>query len=176
LVVILPPFFLAIYLAFSVKSAGFLLQINPVWLVGLQTFRVVVEIVLWLLFLDGMVPVQMTFEGQNFDVLVGLTAPVMAYILLRNQQFGLKWGIAWNIMGLGLLFNIIITSILSTPAPFRVFMNEPANIVVAYLPFVWLPGFLVPLALALHLLSLKQLWLKSKLNQPERTRKQTLVI
>jgi hypothetical protein len=71
-----------------------------------------------------------------------------------------------------LLFNIVIISILSTPTPFRFFMNEPANTIVAAWPFIWLPGFVVPMAFLLHVFSLKQLWAGSRSSKraaPEKT-------
>jgi hypothetical protein len=46
------------------------------------------------------------------------------------------------------------------PTPFRVFMNEPSNTIVAKFPIVWLPALLVPLAYGLHFLSLRQYWRK----------------
>jgi len=36
-------------------------------------------------------------------------------------------------------------------------MNEPANTMIAHLPFIWLPAFVVPVAYFLHIVSLKQL-------------------
>ena len=38
--------------------------------------------------------------------------------------------VLWNILGLGLLINIVAIAILSMPTPLRVFMNEPANTIV----------------------------------------------
>jgi len=50
--------------------------------------------------------------------------------------------------------------VLSTPMPFRLFMNEPANTFVTHFPYVWLPGIHVWTALFLHVLLLRQLWRK----------------
>ena len=65
--------------------------------------------------------------------------------------------IAYNFIGLVLLFNIVTVAILSIPGPFRYFMNEPANTIVTYFPIVFLPAFLVPLAYTLHFFPLRQL-------------------
>jgi hypothetical protein len=123
----------------------------------LQVFRVLVEIVLWLLFLQNQLPVQMTFEGRNFDILAGITAVIAANYFINNK----RWMIAWNIFGLLLLLNIVVIALLSMPTPFRVFHNEPSNIIVTHFPYVFLPTFLVPLAYLLHFISLKKLLLKS---------------
>ena len=65
--------------------------------------------------------------------------------------------LVWNLMGLALLVTIVVISILSLPMPLRVFINEPANTIVTRFPFIWLPGFLVPLAYTLHLFALRKL-------------------
>jgi hypothetical protein len=127
-------------------------------IIMLQTFRFFVEVLLWALFVQDLLPIQMTFEGWNFDILVALTAPFAAWWLV-----GRKWAlIIWNILGLCLLINIVTIALLSMPTPFRVFENEPANRALLDAPFILLPGMLVPLAYGLHFLSLRQLLTKPK--------------
>jgi hypothetical protein len=153
MIVLAVPLITMISLMFS-QSVKELLAIIPVQnIIRLQVFRVFVEILLWMLFLQNTLPVQMTFEGRNFDVLAGLTAPLAAFFLTRHRAAL----ITWNFLSLGLLINIILIAVLSLPTPFRVFMNEPANTIVGIFPYVWLPGLLVPLAYGLHFLSLRQL-------------------
>lgn len=126
-------------------------------LTQLQVFRVFVELILWLLFIQNLIPVQMTFEGYNWDVLTGITSLLAARYIL-NSKSGLM---AWNIFGLILLVNIVTIAILSMPTPLRVFDNEPANRIVTVFPFIYLPTLLVPLAYILHFLSLRKLRMKS---------------
>lgn len=153
MLVLVVPLITLILLTFSKTTTELLAYVPSKAIVALQVFRVFVEIILWMAFLQNLLPVQMTFEGRNFDVIAGLTAPVAAYFLARNKSAL----ILWNILSLGLLFNIISIAVLSLPTPLRMFMNEPANTIVATFPFVWLPGLLVPLAYGLHFLSLRQL-------------------
>ena len=54
--------------------------------------------------------------------------------------------------------NIVTIGIFSLPTEFRIFMNEPANTFVAYVPYVWLPAVLVQAALLGHLLIFRWLW------------------
>jgi uncharacterized membrane protein YhdT len=132
-----------------------LLHTPPESIIWIQSFRIVVEILIWRLFVDNLAPIQMTFEGRNFDILSGLTALVVAY-LVANKKISSKLVIAWNFACLALLLNIVTIAILSMPTPFRIFMNEPSNTIVARFPIVWLPALLVPLAYGLHFLSLRQ--------------------
>jgi hypothetical protein len=158
--VLLVPMITIVYLAFYSKTTQVILTHIPNHrLVRLQVFRVFVEILLWLLLLENLMPVQMSFEGRNFDILAGLTAPVIA-LLSYHQKISKTAMILWNIAGLGLLINIVTVAILSMPGPFRVFMNVPANTIVAQFPIALLPAFLVPLAYGLHFLSLRKLMLK----------------
>jgi hypothetical protein len=159
--VLVLPLVLALYFTFSPSFYEILSNIPEQNLIRLQSFRFFVEILLWMLFIDGILPKQMSFEGRNFDVLAGITAPIIAWLIASNKisKTGL---IVWNLVGLGLLSNIVSIAILSTPTPVRIFMNEPANTIVAYFPVSFLPGLLVPLAYTLHLFSLRQLLVKSK--------------
>jgi len=127
-------------------------------LIRLQVFRVFVELLLWACFVQNLLPVQMTFEGRNFDIISGILGMLVAYYFSHSR----KAMIAYNLVGLGLLINIVTTAILSLPTPFRVFMNEPANTLVAHPPFILLPGLLVPLAYGLHFLSFRQISLQEK--------------
>ena len=63
----------------------------------------------------------------------------------------------WNILGLALLANIVTVAVLSTPTPFRQFTGGPPNLLPSTFPFVWLPSFLVQVALGSHLLVFRQL-------------------
>ncbi|MEL7532870.1 MAG: hypothetical protein AAFN10_16240 [Bacteroidota bacterium] len=126
------------------------------WLPAAQSFRIIVEILLWLLFAASLLPKQLTFEGYNFDILSGLLGLTLAIMMYRTIRHPLRWLKLYNYVGLALLLTIVTMAILSMPTPFRQFMNEPSNEIVAQFPIVWLPAFLVPFAFALHLLSLQQ--------------------
>lgn len=160
LVLLLPLLSILGLTIFSSKLTEILRHVPPSHLVYIQSFRVVVELLIWMLFLQDLLPIQMTFEGYNFDVLTGLTAPFVAYFCLVKKQWPRWVGIAWNIGGLILVFTIVTIAIFSFPTPFRYFMNEPANRIVAQFPFVWLPAILVTIAYSMHFFSLKQLLMK----------------
>jgi hypothetical protein len=170
LLAVLPPIILLSILAFT-KGFASILAVTPAhWLVFFQSFRIAVELLLWQAYERGLLPVQMTFEGRNFDILSGILALLAGYMLWKHQKGARTVGIIYNFIGLILLLNIVIVAILSMPTPFRYFMNEPANTIVAQFPFIYLPGVLVVLAFAFHVFSLRQLFLgkdgsASKLNK-----------
>ncbi|WP_162426515.1 hypothetical protein [Pontibacter pudoricolor] len=159
-IIILIPLVAILVLTFHPKFREFIKHVPFSWLMYIQVFRIPVEIFLWWQFLDGLTPVQMTFEGRNLDVLTGITAPIFAWICYGQGRKLHKLALAWNIAGLVLLLNIVITAILSAPVPFRVFMNEPANTLIAEFPIVFLPAFLVPLAYSMHFFFFRKLYLQ----------------
>jgi len=161
LAIIIPlPFILLI--AFSKKGTQLLQLIPAQWLVWFQSFRIVVELLLLLAFVGGRIPVQMTFEGRNFDILTGIFALPVGYLLAGKKTYAPKLAMAFNIIGILLLINILVIAVLSMPSPVRYFQNEPSNTIVAEFPFILLPGILVPLAYTLHIFSMRQLLIKGK--------------
>lgn len=140
-----------VVLAFSAFGSRLAAGIPLAGLVGYQVFRLPLEWVLHRLYSEGVIPVQMTYAGQNFDVVTGVFAVALGFWLWAGHRT--VWLVAaWNIIGLALLGNIVTIAILSTPVPFRYFMNDPANLLPSTFPYVWLPTFLVQAALFGHLL------------------------
>jgi hypothetical protein len=148
---------LTVVAALSRIGSRLVAEAGIVWLVGVQAFRIAVEI-----FLDwghrvDLVPVQMTFAGRNWDVVSGVSAAGIAWLAAKERAP--RWLILlWNCVGLALLLNIVVIAILSMPTPLRRFHNDPANSFIAYFPYIWLPTFLVQVALFGHLLVFR--WLR----------------
>lgn len=120
--------------------------------------RIPVEITLYLLFLEKQVPKIMTFEGYNFDILIGISA-LTFFLLIHFFKINMpkKVLIAWNIFGLLFLLNIVTIAILSAPLPIQQLSFEQPNIAVLGFPYVLLPSFIVPIVIFAHIISLKQL-------------------
>jgi hypothetical protein len=156
---ILPPLVVSLWLTFSKKTTLFLLHVSPKFLVGVQSFRIGVELILWQSFLNGYTPIQMTLEGLNFDIVSGLLALIVLFVGFKNNIPNRWIIIGYNFIGLGLLINIVVIAILSVPSPIRYFMNEPANILIGYFPYIFIPAVYVPIAYTFHFFSLKQLQL-----------------
>jgi hypothetical protein len=153
--VIAIPLIAIVAITFSSSMTEVLQRIPSEKIIRLQTFRFFVEILLWALFVGNHIPIQMTFEGWNFDILSGISSIGIAWLLTRGM-IGKQGIVMWNVVCLLLLINIVTIAILSTPSPVRLFMNDPANVAVTIFPISFLPGFLVPLAYMLHFFSLRQ--------------------
>ena len=142
-------------LAFSTVGRRIAEQIPVWWLVGVQGFRLPLEIAMHALVARGIMPVQMSYSGRNFDIVTGLTAVIVAALVAAGYG-GRRLVFAWNVMGLALLINVVSTAIASTP-PFRYFGDDRVVTFVTYAPFVWLPAVMVVAALAGHLLIFRAL-------------------
>src|SRR6478609_3148347 len=78
---VLPPLLVVISLFISPRGKNYIDQLNLKWLTWLHVVRVPVEIVLFLLLVNKQVPEIMTFEGRNFDILDGLSAPIVVWLV-----------------------------------------------------------------------------------------------
>jgi hypothetical protein len=128
----------------------------PLWaLVAVHGFRLPLEIAMHRLAERGIMPEQMSYAGRNYDILTGITAIIVAVLVSRGIG-GRRLVLAWNLLGLALLVNIVTVAILSTP-PFAAFGPDRLNVFVMVTPFVWLPAVLVLAALAGHLVIFRAL-------------------
>lgn len=151
------PALLTIILYFVFARKSFIEKLPLKTLTIFHIVRIPVEIVLFWLFQQKLVPQLMTFEGRNFDILSGLTAPIIYFIAFRKGKTNRTLLIIWNLFALGLLINIVVNAVLSIPFPFQQFAFDQPNRGVLYFPYVWLPTVIVPLVLFAHLISLWRL-------------------
>ena len=157
LLLVVPPILLIIGLFTTSSGRQYIDSLDIKTLTILHTIRIPVEVVLFWLFVNKTVPELMTFEGRNFDIISGLTAPAIFYFGFIKNQMDKKLILVWNFICLGLLINIVVNAVLSAPFPFQKFAFDQPNIAVLYFPFNWLPSCVVPLVLLSHLATIRQL-------------------
>ena len=151
------PAVLFVVLVFALSGAGArIASAFPFWvIIGMQTFRIGVELLLHRLWVDGLAPRMVTYRGGNIDILIGLSAPLIAGISTRG-----RWGewlaLGWNVVGLLTLTNAITLSALTAPG-LTLIPSEVPNMAIGVFPFTYIAGFFAPLAMALHALSIRGL-------------------
>lgn len=153
--VVVPNFGFIFYLWFSKKGSEIAGMFSLKFLTAIQSFRIGVEILLWQMAAVHLLPEEMSVEGRNFDIIVGLSAPVVLFLLWK-ERIGRKGLIAWNIAGLILVTNVVVHGMLAVPGIELIETNIP-NFIISFAPFNLLPGFLVPIAYIGHVLSLGNL-------------------
>ena len=154
--VILPSLVAAVVFGSGPPLRNWLPKISGRSLVALQSFRFFLELLLASLAGRHLLPEIMTFGGRNFDVLTGLTAPLVAWYCFRAGVVHTRVLIVWNFAGLVLVTNVFAHGMLSAPTRFQVFHTAPPNEIIGTFPYVWLVCFFVPLAYFLHFMSLRK--------------------
>jgi hypothetical protein len=125
-------------------------------LVGFHVFRLPLELVLHQWYMEGVLPVQMTYAGHNFDIVTGLLALFMAPLMYYGK---LSRRAAWlfNLVGAALLANVASIAVRSSPVPLRSYMNEPPVLLALHAPFTWILPVCVSGALFGHLITFRRL-------------------
>jgi hypothetical protein len=139
------------FLFFSVRGLAFTNGLDLRWLLVLHVVRLPVEFVIWALYQYGLMPRVMTFEGVNFDFISGFSAPLMFLLYFYWKKVGPLVFLAWNALGLILLFNVVYHAVFSLPTSFQKFSFEQPNVAIMYFPYIFLPGFIVPVVLYSHI-------------------------
>ena len=67
----------------------------------------------------------------------------------------MRLALTWNVLGLLALANVVIRAVLTAPGPFNLIHAEVPNLMFGTFPFMFIPGFFVPLAIVLHVLAIR---------------------
>jgi hypothetical protein len=124
-------------------------------IIAVQSFRLPLELVMHQAATSGLMPVQMSYSGWNFDIVTGILAIPVALIAQRPDPPRALIAI-WNTLGTVLLINIVTIAIASTPL-FAAFGRDHLNTWVTDPPYVFLPAVLVPAAVFGHALTWRKL-------------------
>jgi len=134
------------------RTAGSIARSVPLWaIIGFQGFRLPLELVLHRWAEAGVAPPQMTWTGQNPDILTGVLALLFIPIVHRRQA------LAWvpTLVGLALLLNIGRIVLTSLPGPLMSF-PDPITLPMRF-PHVWIASVGVAAALAAHIVAIRAL-------------------
>ncbi|TGL75943.1 hypothetical protein EHQ62_00940 [Leptospira jelokensis] len=132
-------------------------------LVLFQVWRFIPESIIYTNVFTGIQPSIMTFTGNNFDIIVPITAPII-YLLFRFKFINTNWILIWNVVSLLGLLHTLSVGVLSAPYPFQFYDVHPSNAIVGYFPMTLIPLFFVPLAIICHVLGIL-LSIKNKIRE-----------
>jgi hypothetical protein len=85
---------IGVAVAFS-RLGTLLISGLPIWfLVGSQVFRLPLELLMHRAYIEGIMPVQMSYSGRNYDIVSGITAGVLGlWLIWRAPRFDCSpWG------------------------------------------------------------------------------------
>jgi hypothetical protein len=115
-------------------------------LVGFHAFRVPLELVLHSWAGQGTIPQTMTWDGQNWDIISGALAIIVAPFAIRSRA--LAW--AANVIGFVLLMNVVRVAALSSPLPIG-WGQQPPLLLALHLPYALIAPVCVAAAIAGHI-------------------------
>lgn len=133
-------------------------EIPQQWLIYFQSFRILVETLFVFSVAAGVLHENVTIEGYNFDMILGLSAPVIAFLAYGIKVLPKKIVLAWNILGLGILASVIFLFITTIYFP-QFWGSDVALMPLEFAagPYLLVAGFLMPSAVFVHFLSIVQL-------------------
>ncbi|OEK00723.1 hypothetical protein BFP97_04010 [Roseivirga sp. 4D4] len=151
---IIIPAFIIVFITTSRKGFRSVLHNTPKHVaVLIQSFRIIVETLIYGAFVEGFFPQRVTFEGLNYDILMGILALPVGFLiykgLIKRQII-----LAYNILGLVVLSLTGYAFISSFY--FSDFIGVGGEIALVQVPFILLPGVLLPFAIFYHVVSIRQ--------------------
>jgi|JRHI01.1.fsa_nt_gi hypothetical protein len=126
------------------------------WMTGLQVYRALGAMFL-ALWLQGRMPGEFALPAGTGDVIVGVTAPIVAWLNATRSPAAPAATLVWNVFGIADLVVAVGTGFLTSPSPYQMLAFDRPNELIAQHPFVLVPIFFVPLSIILHGLSLWKL-------------------
>ena len=123
----------------------------PLWLlVGVHMVRVL-GINFVVLYAAHRLPAPFAPVAGWGDIFVGATAAPVAWLAYRQitSARAIVW--IWNLIGIADLIAAVGLGVTSSPGPARLIFTEPSSAIMTTLPWLLIPGFLVPLLFVIHI-------------------------
>lgn len=153
-VLVVIPAIATIIILVNRKSLLEALTVNPLYLpIALQSFRILVELLIYATYQKGIFPQRATFEGLNFDIVVGISSLLVARAVHKGV-ISTQGILLWNIASLSIL-SVTAYSFISTYY-FTDFLSAGGSNQFVELPYLLLASVLLPVAVFLHAFSIKQ--------------------
>ncbi len=143
--------FIGISLLLPVLKA-FLFSLEVEFLHHLHLWRLPSAFVFLWTYQAGYIELSSTFEGLNYDIVIGLTAPVIASLAFSQKMLNREILIGWNF--LGLIAWVIALVLVGND----VLQKPPMTDLFTQLPYTFFLGVLMPMSLLSHMLSLVHLF------------------
>lgn len=160
LYVTLPATLLPLLYLFTSRGRRMLHIINDEFLHYTHTLRLAIAFVLLWLHKSQLMPADLTFEGWNYDIIIGLTAPLVAHIGYTQKMLTRNIIIGWNVIGILFLLNIMMHAALSVPGPLHLINHDMPNVAILHFPYQLLPTLVVPILFYCHIVAIVRLLTK----------------
>ncbi len=154
---IVPAFLFTGFFLYSNRNQPWIQNIPTQWLIFYQSFRILIELLFVYSVTAGILHPNVTIEGYNYDMVFGFTAIVIGLLFVKNK-ISKKMLLWWNYLGLTIIAFIIFLFVTTIYAPqFYGLAGPLMPIDFTFYPYILVPGFLMPSAVFVHVLSIVQL-------------------
>lgn len=157
LLIILPSTLIPLLYLLTKRGKALIHAADDDYLHYIHTVRIAVEFVLLWLHKAQVLPVELTFEGWNYDIIIGMTAPFIAQMGFQKKFLTRKILLGWNVLGILFLTNIVINAALSVPGPLHLLSLDMPNLAVLKFPYQLLPTLIVPALFFSHVVAIIRL-------------------
>ncbi len=148
--VVLPIAILCLVIA-RLKSLREAFHRVPLWLlVGVHAIRLL-GISFIILYATGRLPAPFAPVAGWGDIFVGATAVPVAWLAYQRSTNARAILWIWNVIGAADLAAAVGLGAISSPGPARLIFAEPGSAIMTTLPWLLIPGFLVPLLFTVHI-------------------------
>lgn len=170
-----PPFAILVFLSLALGVAvgmGYLGSVGdslvrslPIkTLVALQIFRFPLELLMLRAAHLGIMPMEFSSSGYNFDLLTGLGALLISIYCAWARSLPLRIIWAWNLLGIVCLIAISVLAAMTSPSVHAFGMDaKHVNSWILYFPYSLLPTVLVSFAVFGHVLLTRKLLVQKHL-------------
>lgn len=141
----------------SRTATNVLLNVPLHWLATIQIYRIV-GVVFLLLAADGHLSNYFATTTGWGDILVGVTAPMVGYLLWKDAQRYRAMATAWCIVGIGDLLLVLYKALRTAPGPMQADGIDIETVIIGYFPFPFIPLLIVPISLILHVQMLRKMY------------------
>ena len=115
---------------------------------------------------QGRLPAPFAPSAGWGDVFIGATALPLAWAVMRFGARVRPLALSWNALGVVDLVTALTLGPLSAPGPLQVFVGPPDSSAMTTLPWLIIPGFLVPILLFIHVVIFTRLFTKTQTSEP----------
>jgi hypothetical protein len=120
-------------------------------LIGLHVIRLL-GITFIILYAEGRLPAPFAPSAGWGDMFIGATALPLTWVVMRFGARVRPLVLLWNALGVADLVIALTLGPLSAPGPLQVFVGPPDSSPMTTLPWLIIPGFLVPCLMFVHVM------------------------
>jgi len=152
------------FFAFGPIRAALLATPLPA-LVAVNTVRIL-GVIFVALYAAGRLPAPFAPSAGWGDIIAGVAAAPLAWSIARFGARVRMLALLWNVFGAADLLNAVALGALSAPGPLQAFAGPPTSAIMTSLPWLIIPGFLVPILFFIHVIIFYRLLAKNEASEP----------